>query len=91
MINALTFMTMYTLPFVPLLQSPPLLGFPCRGGRGISHLLPLLHVKALTLLIGRVAVIMNWHVHTATCHERLLRGGLRHDLGLLVSHLWLLS
>ena len=27
----------------------------------------------------------------ASCHERLLCGGLRHDLGFLVSHFWLLS
>ena len=84
-------MTMYTLPFVPLLQSPPLLGFPCRGGRGISHLLPLLHVKALALLICRIAVVVNRHIHTATRYKRLLRGGLRHDLRFLVSHFWLLS
>ena len=52
---------------------------------------PLLHVKALALLVGRVAVIVNRHIHTATSDERLLRGGLRHDLGFLISHFWLLS
>jgi hypothetical protein len=31
------------------------------------------------------------HIRWATCYERLLRGGLRHDLGFLVSHFWLLS
>ncbi len=30
-------------------------------------------------------------VSRATSHKRLLRGGLRHDLGFLVSHFWLLS
>jgi len=51
----------------------------------------LFHGTTLAPGVGRRTTAEHLCLGRASAHERLLCGGLRHDLGFLVSHFWLLS
>ena len=52
----------------------------------------LLHLRRSALLSIRIRrKAAHARIGTASSDERLFRGGLRHDLGFLIGHFWLLS
>lgn len=57
----------------------------------VTFSLELLHWTTLTFEVGPRTVGDNYRIRRTTGDILLLRGGLRHDLGFLVSHFWLLS